>query len=487
MSKRGPNTGCGSNKLPVGKQVVQIALPFDDDARDTASAAEATGSQASGAATPTGEKDNGKRKWYSLYDKVFDKANLRLAWRKVRANKGAAGCDGQTVAGFAKRVDANIHDLHNALREKRYRPRPVKRVLIPKASGGMRPLGIPAVRDRVVQQALLQVLGPIFEEKFIEHSHGFRPGKGCKTALATVGKAVSKWGYEFILDADICSFFESVDHEILLSAVAEEIADGSVLDLIRAILKSGITVADCEEVQATEGGTPQGGPLSPLLANIYLHPLDVAAIEGKFGYVRYADDFVFLTKRRERSEEALELVQQVLAPLKLQLHPEKTHIAALDEGFDFLGFHFVRDSESEDGLVRKVVSHKSRMRFNAQVRDRTPRHAGQKRPKARSCTIARLSRNQRVQAMVKRLNDFARGWHWYFKEVANPWRGAKCFNSFDGFIRRRLRSAICARYAKGRWHQILDNETLEAIGLVSIRSLHAQYLEGLLTSPPKSG
>lgn len=486
MSKRGSKIGHGSRRPSVGDQVLQIALPFDD-ASDTASVAELNRDRASGTAKPTGTKDERKRKKYSLYDKVYAIGNLRLAWEKVRSNKGAAGCDGVTIARFAKDAEANLAGLHQELREKRYRPRPVRRVMIPKASGGMRPLGIPTVRDRIVQQALLQVLGPIFEDVFCIHSHGFRPKRGCRTALEMVDKCVSRWGYEYVVNADICGFFEAVDHEILLAAVAEEIADGSVLDLIRAILESGVTLADAEETERAEKGTPQGGPLSPLLANIYLHPLDVAVTRGKFGYVRYADDFVILTKRRERSEEALALIQQELAPLKLQLHPEKTYIAALDEGFDFLGYHYFRDPKSEVGLVRKVISHKSKMRFHAQVRERTPRHAGQKRPKVKRCTVQRLLRNQRVQAIIERLNLYTRGWHWYFKHVFNAWGADEYFDGFDRFIRRRLRSAICGRFAKGRWNQILSNRTLQAIGLISIQSLHRQYLEGHLLAPPNSG
>lgn len=487
MSKHGSHPEGGRRAPSRRKPALQIAWSFDDDASDTASAAEEDRAQASGAAKPTGARDEQKRKWYSLYDKVYSWDNLWLAWEKVHANNGARGCDGQTVARFAKRAEKNITQLHNELREKRYRPRPVRRVLIPKASGGMRPLGIPTVRDRIVQQALLQVLGPIFEEIFSPHSHGFRPGKGCGSALGIADRCVTQWEYEFILDADITDFFGSVDHEILLDAVAEEIADGSVLRLIRAILKSGITIADREEMEAAETGTPQGGPLSPLLANIYLHPLDVAVTQGRFGYVRYADDFVVFTKRRERCEEALALVTQVLCDLKLQLHPEKTHITALDEGFDFLGFHYFRDPKSPEGRVRKVVSHKSKLRFNAQVRIRTPRHAGQRRPKTKRCTVNRLQRNKRIQAMVGRMNDYTRGWHWYYKGVFNAWGNEDYFDSFDGFIRRRLRSAICGRYAKGRWNHILDNDALEAIGLVSIKSLHHKYLHGLLTAPPNAG
>ena len=464
----------------VGRMVLQIVLPFDEEASDTASAAESDAPQPSGAATPAGQGRPRRRKWYSLYDKVFSLKNLSAAWAKVRSNRGAPGCDGQTIEQFASHDEANLQALHEQLKAKTYHPRPVKRVEIPKPGGGTRPLGIPTVRDRIVQQAVLQILQPIFEAKFSDYSHGFRPKRGCATALSIVDRAV-KFGYEWIVDADIEKFFDTVDHEVLLDALHEEVTDGSVLGLIRMFLESGVLL-DGGELEPTELGTPQGGPLSPLLANIYLHPLDVAMKENGCGLVRYADDFVIFTKTRQRAEEALELATIVLGGLKLRLHPEKTHIAAIDEGFDFLGFRYFRDGR---GMLQKVVRRKSVQRFREAVRSRTKRHAGQKRPKPQRCTVRRLRKNQRVQEMVAALNRYLRGWHWYFKGVATSWRDY--FANFDKFVRRRLRSAISGRFAKGRWHTILRNEDLRAIGLVSVTELQSSYEQGLLAAPPTSG
>ena len=255
------------------------------------------------------------------------------AWARVRANKGAPGIDGQTVGQFERREAENLEKLHQELREKRYRPQAVRRVEIPKSGGGKRALGIPTVRDRIVQQALLQVLSPIFEEEFGLRSHGFRPGRGCETALAVVDQAV-RHGYEYVVDADISKFFDNVDHELLLEQVNEEVSDGSVLGLIRAFLKSGVLLGGVEW-EPTEKGTPQGGPLSPLLANIYLHPFDKAMQASGLGLVRYADDFVIFARSRERAGEALEIAGGVLEGLKLHLHPEKTRIAAIDGASSF--------------------------------------------------------------------------------------------------------------------------------------------------------
>jgi RNA-directed DNA polymerase len=410
---------------------------------------------------------------------VFALKNLRAAWEKVRANGGAAGCDGQTIAQFGADAEAHLQRLHEALREKRYRPRAVKRVEIPKPGGGVRRLGIPCVRDRVVQQAVLQVVGPIFEPLFSECSHGFRPGRGCQSALRVVDQALET-GHEWVVDADIAQFFDTVDHELVLDGVHEEITDGSVLRLIRAFLGSGVLV-EPGEVEPTELGTPQGGPLSPLLANIYLHPLDQALGEAGFALVRYADDFVIFTKTRRRAEQALELVQTTLERLKLHLHPEKTRIATLDQGFDVLGYRYFRDDQER---LQKSVSAKSRQRFRDAIRKRTKRHAGQKRPKARRCTAARLQRNQRVQAMVASVNQYLRGWHGYFRGVRVTW--CDHLNDFDRFVRVRLRCAISGRYAKGRWHQILSNSLFDQIGLLSLAKLQRTCHLGPIT-PPSSG
>lgn len=465
----------------VGRVVLQIALPFDEETSDTALPAESDAPQPSGAATPAGQRRPRKRKWYSLYDKVFSVKNLSAAWEKVRSNKGAPGCDGQTVAQFASHEEEHLQALHEQLKDKTYHPRPVKRVEIPKPGGGKRPLGIPTVRDRIVQQAVLQILQPIFEAKFSDYSHGFRPERGCATALSIVDRAL-KLGYEWIVDADIEKFFDTVDHEVLLDAVHEEVTDGSVLRLIRMFLESGVLMGG-GELEPTEIGTPQGGPLSPLLANIYLHPLDAAMEESGFGLVRYADDFVIFTKARQRAEEALELATSVLAGLKLRLNLEKTRIAAIGEGFDFLGFYYFRDPK---GNLQKVVSKKSLKRFRDEIRKRTKRHAGQKRPKAKRCTARRLKQNQRVQEMIEWVNEYVRGWHWYFKAVETTWRDY--FREFDGFVRRRLRCAITGRYAKDRrWQDILCNDVFEQIGYRSVTKLQEAYETGLLIAPPNSG
>lgn len=399
MSKAGSKAGGGRKRPPVDRPVLQIVLPLWDSTSDPASAAEDNRDQPSGAAPPASERRVRKRKWYSLYDKVFAVKNLQVAWQRVKANQGAAGSDGQSIAQFAAAEEANLLELHQELREKRYRPRPVRRKEIPKAGGGVRRLGIPCVRDRIVQQAVAQVLEPIFEAKFSPRSHGFRPGRGCDSALEVVDKAL-RYGYGWVAEADIKEFFDSVDHELLVDAVNEEIAEGSVLKLIRMFLASGIRLDD-GELLPSEVGTPQGGPLSPLLANIYRHPLDVALQAAKLGLVRYADDFVILAQSQEQAEQGLAIARQVLGGLKLRLHPTKTQIVALDQGFDFLGVHYFRD---ERGRLQKTVSAKSFGRFKEAVRGRTKRHAGQKRPKAKRCSLPRLKKNQRVMGMIEDLN-----------------------------------------------------------------------------------
>jgi RNA-directed DNA polymerase len=337
-------------------------------------------------------------------------------------------------------------------------------------------LGVPAVRDRIVQQAVLQVLQPIFEPWFSHRSHGFRPGRGTRTALEVVDRAV-QYGYEWVVDADIEQFFDSVDHDLLNRQLNTVIADGSVLDLIQAFLKSGVLVGG-SEIAATEVGTPQGGPLSPLLANVYLHPLDQALEADGFGLVRYADDFVIFARSRERAEQALGVVRTTLQGLRLRLHPEKTRVVRLDAGFDFLGFHYFRD---QSGRLQKKVSAKSKRRFREAIRKRTKRHAGQKRPKASRCTVARLEQNARVQRMIAEVNQFLRGWHGYFRQARTTYRDY--LNDFDRIVRQRLRNALSGRFAKGRWNQILSNDLFDAIGLRCLAKQQRLCELGPLTLP----
>ena len=487
-------------KLPekdgVGQLVLQIVFPTGETSHGTGETEVsrsgtrregATGLGASSGAPavrsttereetdPSGRRPSaGRRKWYSLIDKVYALPNLRAAWAKVKANGGQPGGDRLTLEQFEATAEARLAQLAEDLRRKTYRPQPVRRVYIAKSGGGQRPLGIPTVRDRIVQQALLQVLGPILEAKFSTRSHGFRPERGCATALEVVDRAV-RHGYSWVVDADLEAFFDTVNHQQLIAALNEEIADGSVLNLIERILCAGVVEPGATAVEPTELGTPQGGPLSPLLANVYLHAFDVRMVQAGYGLVRYADDFIVFARSQSEADAALALARDVLeAELGLRLHPEKTRVVAAADGFEFLGFHYYRDPSRQEW--RKEVRRKSVQRFRAAVRARTPRLKNQRLPKARHLTLARLAKNQRVAETVRELNMFLRGWHWYFKGVWSPYRTP--FLRFDQFVRRRLRAAISGRQGNGWWNIRLPNHLLQQLGLESLDALQREYQAG---------
>lgn len=472
------------NKSSIG--VGQLAFTFGfpqgtpkDDAQET----EGNGPQASSASSVVGSKRERKRKWNSLIDKVYALPNLWSAWQRVKANNGAAGIDGMTVKRFAENDVERLEQLAAELRAKSYRPQPVRRKLIPKSGGGSRPLGIPTVRDRIVQQALLQILEPVFEAKFSNRSHGFRKDRGCATALSVVDRAV-RHGYTHVVDADIQTFFDTVDHEKLLAAVNEEVADGSVLKLIRHILTAGVVMPGAGDVEPTELGTPQGGPLSPLLANIYLHRLDVRMVEEGFGLIRYADDFVIFAKSEDEATQALTLAREILeGELGLVLHPEKTRVVSVAAGFEFLGFHYFRDPKT--GLMAKEVRRKSVQRFREAVRLRTPGLHAQRAFKPKNIVLRRLAKNQRIRSIIHNLNLYLTGWHWYFKPVWG--RYDPPFGSFDGFVRRRVRLAITGRVGSGWWNQLITNRLLGQLGLLSITELHSKYLAGHSSVPARKG
>jgi RNA-directed DNA polymerase len=474
-------------KVGVGQLAFTFSLP-QEDAKDEARETQYNGSEESPTALSSTSKPERKVKWHSLYDKVFALPNLEQAWKHVAENNGAAGIDKITVEQFSKNVEQRLTQLSLDLRQKTYRPVPVRRVFIPKgAGGGERPLGIPTIRDRIVQQALRQVLEPIFEGVFSTRSHGFRPGRGSPTALDVVERAIRK-GYTWVVDADIASFFDTVDHEKLLSAINEEIADGSVLRLIRYILKAGVQLPQVSESEPTELGTGyplgEGGPLSPLLANVYLHAFDKAITQLGYGLVRYADDFVIFTKSEGEAEAALAACQQILeGQLGLVLHPEKTRVVSVDAGFAFLGFHYFRDPKT--GVRCKEVRRKSVKSFRDAIRKRTPRLRTQRPVKPRNVTFTRLSRNERVADMIRGLNGFLHGWHWYFKSVQSRYKAP--FESFDGFVRRRVRAAITGRCGNGWWNQLITNAMLRALGLQCPTDLQAQYAQGRLASPARKG
>ena len=266
-------------KTGVDQLTFTLRFPDPRDRKDDRQETEGDRPVASPTAPSPRSKPERKVKGYALYDKVFALPNLEAAWKAVAANQGAAGIDGRTVGKFADNAQTHLLHLSEDLRRKTYRPQPVRRVWIAKSGGGKRPLGIPTVRDRIVHQAVRQILEPIYEGVFSSRSHGFRPERGCSTALAVVDQAIGH-GYTWGVDADIASFFDTVDHEKLLTALNQEIADGSVLRLIRYLLKSGVSLPDVGEIDPTELGTPQGGPLSPLLANVYLHAFDKAITQA---------------------------------------------------------------------------------------------------------------------------------------------------------------------------------------------------------------
>ena len=262
-------------------------------------------------------------KWFSLVDKVIRPTTLETAWRKVAGNKGAAGVDGQSVERFAAGAELYLSELHESLKSGSYRPSPVKRVDIPKGPGQTRPLGIPSVKDRIVQTALKMAIEPIFETAFREGSYGFRPGRSCKDALRVVDRLL-KEGYTHVVDADLKSYFDTIPHDRLKARVAEKISDGRVLSLIEGYLRQDV-MKGMERWTPTTG-TPQGAVISPLLANIYLHPFDLLMEEDGYKMVRYADDFVIQCRTPEEASRALELVRGWVAENGLTLHPTKTKV-----------------------------------------------------------------------------------------------------------------------------------------------------------------
>lgn len=386
-------------------------------------------------------------KWYSLFDKVYSPGNLRAAFTKVKANKGKAGVDRQTIAMFEGRLEENLERLAESLRDGSFRPQAIKRVWIPKpGKSEKRPLGIPTIRDRVVQTALRNVLEPIFERDFAEQSYGFRPGRGCKDALRRVD-AFLKEGYTWVVDADLKSYFDTINHFKMIDRVKAKIADRTLLALLTSYLKQRIM--ETADGWTPELGTPQGAVISPLLSNIYLDPLDHLLASAGFAMVRYADDFVILCRHEQDALVALALVERWSASVDLLLHPEKTRIVDATEpgGFDFLGYHF------EQGLRRPC--NKSLTKLKDRIRSKTGRCNGQSLP-----------------AILVDLNRSLIGWFEYFKHSHR-----QTFSRLDPWIRMRLRSILRQRHGgRGRgggWdHLRWPNAFFAKQGLFSLVAAH---------------
>jgi RNA-directed DNA polymerase len=388
--------------------------------------------------------------WFSLIDKVYAKGNLTRAFQRVKANGGAAGVDHQTIEMFEARLEENLNQIMASLKGGTYRPQPVRRVWIPKGpdSHEQRPLGIPTVRDRVVQTALRHVIEPIFERDFAEYSYGFRPNRSAKDALRRVD-GLLKQGYVWVVDADLKSYYDTIPHAALQQRVGMKISDGRVMNLLANYLQQGV-MESMREWQP-EQGTPQGAVISPLLSNIYLDPLDQQMQGDGARMTRYADDFVILCRSEAEAMGVLQKVQQWTAAAGLQLHPDKTRIvdATQPGGFDFLGYHFER------GM--RWPRRKSLGKLQDSIRRKTGRNNG------RSLSV-----------IITDVNRTLKGWFGYFQHSHRT-----TFVGLDAWIRMRLRSLLRRRRGgrgRGRgWdHHRWSNAFFAEHGLFSLTAAHAQ-------------
>lgn len=402
-----------------------------------------------------GVKGQEGRRWYSLIDKIWGKPNLEEAFREVKRNRGAAGIDRMTIKAFESELEHHLEVLQQALKSKTYRPKPVRRVYIPKADGTQRPLGIPTVGDRIVQAAAKRILEPIFEAKFMDCSYGFRPERSAHMALQNIRKDLDD-GYRFVIDADLKSYFDTIPHDRLLGMVKETVVDGSVLTLLEKFLQAG--VMDGGSYHLNEQGTPQGGVISPLLANIYLHPLDKVMTERGHRITRYADDFVICCKTQKGAERVMKSVIRLLEnELGLKVHPEKTRIVNNKrDSFIFLGHEFKPGK-------KMTPSDKAMTKFKERVK-----------------TMTRRNQTVDVQKLVKKtLNPYLRGWGNYFGTGEVKHR----FREWDAWIRRRLRSVQLRSWKKVRkLHREMrrrgwDNKEMPGLRMTAWRSSHSTYAQ----------
>ena len=396
--------------------------------------------------------------WHSLIDKVYAESTLWAAWEKVQSKRGASGVDRQTIGVFARGAEQRIGELARQLREGRYTPQPVRRVLIPKpGTTQKRPLGIPTVRDRIVQTALRMVIEPIFDRDFATESFGFRPGHSPQQALARVETLLAE-GYTHVVDADLKSYFDTIPHEALLARVKSKVVDGRILSLVESFLNQGVM----EEMigwKPTNVGTPQGGPLSPLLANLYLDALDWKLYLEGWELVRYADDFVVLCRTKEQASEVLEVIGTWCTDAGLVLHPQKTRLVDMSVrgGFDFLGYHF--DQKGRWPRKKSLIAMKNKLH----------------RMTRRNC-------GDSLEYLIKeKLNPTLRGWFGYFKRSTN----AADFRAIDGYVRARLRSIKRKRSglrgrSRGRDHQRWPVHYFDTLGLHCLEQLWLKFISSPL-------
>lgn len=391
-------------------------------------------------------------KWHALIDKVYSEQNLHASAMKVVGKKGAAGVDRQSTSAFDKALDVEIQQLQRQLSARTYRPQAVRRVQIPKpGSKDKRPLGIPTVRDRVVQTAVLNAIEPIFDHEFHDRSFGFRHGRSCRDALQVVEELLET-DHVFVVDADLKSYFDTIPKDRLLALVREKISDRGILELIELFLNQSIL----EELRewTPEEGVPQGAVLSPLLSNLYLNALDHRMSQAGYEMVRYADDFVILCRSQEQAESALAEVERFVNEAGLILHPDKTHIVdSRVKSFAFLGYSF------RDKL--RFPREKSHKKLTANLRTLTPRKS-----------------HESLECMIKKINRVTTGWFTYFRHCT--WN---IFDKYDAMVRKRLRRLLLKRNRRNparlsrteRW----PNSFFSDHGYTGLRAAHTAYVQSL--------
>ncbi|MFA5385668.1 MAG: group II intron reverse transcriptase/maturase [Eubacteriales bacterium] len=403
--------------------------------------------------------DGTERKVHSLIDKVYHKTNLELAWNQVKANGGSGGIDKVNIPAFEEVAEVELARLHQELKEETYQPMPVRRLYIPKRGNPKekRPLGIPAIRDRICQQALKNRLEPIFEPLFSECSFGYRPGRSTHQAMRKIYRELMD-SYEWIVDADLRNFFGTVHHERLIDMIAEKVSDGRILKLIRQMLEAGYM--ENGKKYATPSGTPQGSVVSPLFSNIYLNRFDHEMTKKGYRLTRFADDWVILCKTQVEAAKALRDAKIILESLGLTLHPDKTKITHIKWGFEFLGYKLKRGKglSLPQEKIKKIPriniyaypTDKSIKRFIDTIRSRTKRRI--------PLTVYQL---------IDTINPVIRGWGNYYRKA----HVRKLFNRLQQWIIRRIWSHRTKRWRNAGWKKLPVPTLYSKYKLVSLLSL----------------